>query len=85
MDKDTKTISTMWLRRQLVKYHIKQYELADAANIPESAISAFLNGREYLGPRRAQRIQEAIVRLSVDPADVKPVASEAVEPRIRSL
>jgi len=79
-------VDMRWLRQKMAEGAITQVALARETGIPQSALSAMLNGREYLGPKRAARIQAALLRLTVDrETATEPQTDQPAEPRVRRL
>lgn len=70
------TLTDRQVRARLVEHGVKVGELARAASMPPSDLSAILHGRPvYLGPERKARIEHAIERLGLDraaPAEPTP-------------
>lgn len=86
---DKAMVTTALLRQKMARYGITQTALAEESGIHQSAISAALSNHQYIGPMRLNRLHDAILRLSVDPAHVTlpsaPDEPPVQEPRIRRL
>lgn len=54
------------LRSKLTTLGVTQHDLARESDLPDSAVSAILNGRAGLGARRGARLQDALHRLAVE-------------------
>lgn len=77
---------------------VSQAAVARAAKLPSSTLSILLSGRDYLGPRRAARLQAALHQLALEveakraaeqaataDAQPEPERKERPQPRIRRL
>jgi transcriptional regulator with XRE-family HTH domain len=53
------------LRERMYQHGVTQKALAQEAGIPAPDVSAILNGRDYLGRQRRERIEAAARRLGV--------------------
>jgi hypothetical protein len=82
------TLTGRQVRTRLIEHGVKVGELARAASMPPSDLSAILRGRPvYLGPERKAHIEQAIERLGLDrnaPAEPTPTLDGPVF-RIRQL
>jgi hypothetical protein len=76
LETDNQTLSGRQVRTRLVEHGVKVGDLARAASMPPSDLSAILHGRPvYLGPERKARIERAIGELGLDraaPAEPTP-------------
>jgi DNA-binding LacI/PurR family transcriptional regulator len=63
---ETKTLTAAQLRERMSAHDVTQSALAREAHIPQSDVSAILNGRDYCGRQRRERIEAAIMRLGLD-------------------
>ena len=66
METTDMTLTGRQVRARLVEHGITQREFAQAAGLQQSDASAILSGKQYLGPIRQARIEQAIERLGLD-------------------
>jgi transcriptional regulator with XRE-family HTH domain len=87
---ESKTMNVRELRGAMAMHGVTQDRLAEAAGMARSDVSNLLHGRLSLGPRRQERLEQAIERLGLaEPAPDVPLPSlhqkEPVVFRIRLL